>query len=70
MKLIDGWQAKLPKLWSVRLSLIAALASSVEVGFGFWANGKPSWVAIAAVVVSLAAAAARIVAQPKVSGNE
>lgn len=70
MKLIDGWQAKLPKLWSVRLSLIAALASSVEVGFGFWANGKPSWVAVAAVIVSLSAAAARIVAQPKVSRHD
>lgn len=69
MKLIDGWQTKLPKLWSVRLALLAALASAVEVGFGYWANGKPSWVAVAAVVVSLAAAVARIIAQPKVTGN-
>lgn len=69
MKLIDNWQSVYHRLWSVRLSLLAALAAGIEVGFNYWATGKPAWIAGTAMVISLGAAAARIVAQPTVTGN-
>ncbi|BCP56331.1 hypothetical protein K32_49480 [Kaistia sp. 32K] len=69
MRLIDDWKRKFPKLWSVQLSILAALASAVEVGFSYWATGKPAWIAGAAMLISLGAAGARIIAQPSVTAN-
>lgn len=68
VKLIDDWKQKFPKLWSVRLSLLAALASAIEAGFTYYAHGKPGTFAIIAGLISLGAAVARIVAQPKLDG--
>lgn len=66
MRLIDGWKRKFPRLWSVRLSVLAAMASSIEVAFNFYATGQAPLLVIAAALISLGAAAARIVAQPGV----
>ncbi|MBB3017729.1 ABC-type multidrug transport system permease subunit [Microvirga lupini] len=69
MQFIDDWKRQFPRLWSVRLSLLAALVSSVEAGFTYWATGKAPVLVVAAAVISLGASVARIVAQVKVSDN-
>lgn len=63
MKLINDWKRKFPKLWSVRLSLLAALASSVEVALNVYLTGKAPVIVIAAGLISLGAAASRVIAQ-------
>lgn len=64
MKLIDDWKRKFPKLWSVRLSLLAAVASSVEVGIAYFGNGKTLFIAAVATLFSFGAAIVRVIAQP------
>lgn len=64
MKLIDDWKRKWPKLWSVRLSLLAAAASGAEVAMTMWATGTAPILVLAAATVSIGAAISRIVAQP------
>lgn len=68
MNLIEDWKTQFPKLWSVRLTLLAALASSIEAGVNLYATGTAPILVIAAILTSLGAALARIVAQPKVTG--
>lgn len=63
MRLINDWKQKFPKLWSVRLSLLAAMMSSIEVAMNVYLTGKAPVIVIAAGLVSLGAAAARVVAQ-------
>jgi hypothetical protein len=65
MRLIDDWKRFARKAWSVRLSLIAALLSGIEVAYGVWIDGKPAVFAGLAFVLSISAAVARIVAQPR-----
>lgn len=66
MKLLGNWRDLLRRAWSVRLSLLAAFLSSVEFVLPFVAPDRPSgWFAGSALVVSIAAAVARLVAQPK-----
>lgn len=69
MKFIDDWKAQFPKLWSVRFSLLSALASAVEAGTNLYANNTPPMLVIAAFLTSLGAAIARIISQPTVTGN-
>lgn len=64
MQLIDNWKALWSKLWSVRLALLAALFSAVEVGFSVYLTGKAPVLVLAACAISFGAAVARIVAQP------
>lgn len=64
MNLIPEWKKLAPKLWSVRLALLAAFLAAVEVGFTMWLTGKPPILSLAAGVFSLGAAVARIIAQP------
>lgn len=70
MKFIDDWKAQFPKLWSVRLTLAAAVASAIETGVHLYATGTAPLLVVAAGLASLGAAIARIVAQPSVTGNE
>lgn len=66
MKLLDNWPRLLRKAWSVRLALLAAVLSAVEFALPFVAPARASgWFALAALLVSLAAALARLVAQPR-----
>jgi hypothetical protein len=51
------------RLWSVRLSLLAALLSSVEVAWATYTSGQPSFWVVVAAVISLGAAIARLIAQ-------
>jgi len=69
MKFINDWRAQFPKLWSVRFTLLAALASAIETGMHLYATGTAPLLVVAAGMASLGAAVARIIAQPSVTGN-
>ena len=69
MEFIDDWKKQFPKLWSVRFSFLAALASAAEVSFNMYSTGTAPKLVIAAGLGSLCAAFARIVSQPSVTGN-
>lgn len=65
MKLLDDWPRLLRRAWSFRLAILAALLSAAEVALQFVAPaGGSGWFALAAALVSGAAALARLVAQP------
>ncbi len=70
MRLIDNAKEQFPKLWSVRLSLLAALVGVAEVAHQSYVLGNPPLVVLSAALISLGAAIARIVAQPKATGDE
>jgi hypothetical protein len=66
MRLIDGWRAVLRKAWSIRLILLAALLSGVEVALPLLDGVLPIPPGIFAALsfVTVAAAfIARVVAQ-------
>lgn len=66
MKLLWNWRRVATQAWSVRFAILAAVLSAIEFAMPFFAPEKPSGVfAGAAALVSLAAAAARLFAQPK-----
>jgi membrane protein YdbS with pleckstrin-like domain len=65
MQMIDDWRWLWARLWSVRLSLVAGLLSAIETGMNLYATGSAPVIVVVAMVVSLAAAVARLVAQPK-----
>lgn len=69
MELIEDWKKQFPKLWSVRFSLGAAVASACQVAFDLYATGTAPKFAIAAAFGSLCAAGSRIILQPSVTGN-
>jgi hypothetical protein len=69
MKFIDDWKTQFPKLWSVRLSLLAGLAGAAETGYQIYLTGQPPLIALSATLLSFGAAIARIVAQPSVTSN-
>jgi hypothetical protein len=64
MKLIDDWKHILRKAWSVRLMILAAALSGIEVALPFFAAEVPlGTFALASAVVTAAALIARVVAQ-------
>ncbi len=66
MKLIDDWKAVLWASWTVRLSVLSALLSALEFAIPYFAPEQRSFsFALFACVISVSAAGARIVAQPK-----
>lgn len=69
MKFIDDWKRQFPKLWSVRLALLAALASGIETGMTLYASGTAPLLVVATFFSSVGAAIARIVAQPSVTND-
>lgn len=67
MKLLSDWKLIVRKAWSVRLALLSAVLSALEFVMQYLAPDHASGAfALTAGVVSLAAAVARLVAQPKV----
>lgn len=62
---IPGWRKLWWRLWSVKLSLLAALLSGLEVAFAVYVNGQPPVFAAVAMILSVSAAVARCIAQPK-----
>lgn len=69
MQFIDDWKRQFPKLWSVRLALLAALASAVETGMTLYATGTAPLLVVATCLTSIGAAIARIVAQPSLTNE-
>ena len=67
MQLIADWKRKFPRLWSVRLALLAAIMSSIEVGMNLYLTGQPPLMASAVALISLGSAIARVVAQPSLA---
>lgn len=70
LKLLPNWKKVLRCAWSARLALIAALFSAADVGFGYWLDGKPALLSAIAFVISVSAAVARLIAQPKTLHEE
>jgi uncharacterized membrane protein len=71
MDLIEDWKRKFPKLWSVRLALLAAVLSTVEVILPMFQEFIPRGpFAIVAAVVAIGAAVARVVAQPSLHDDQ
>jgi len=74
MTLIDDAKTVLLKAWSIRLALLGAMFSALEVALPFFQPldiFPPTTMAILALVASSGAALARLIAQPKMTnGNE
>jgi hypothetical protein len=66
MELIEDAGKVWHRLWSVRLSLLAAVASAGDAGWQAFVSGSPRVISLCTFGISLGAAVARIVAQPKV----
>lgn len=64
---VTGWKEVLRRAYSIRLSLIAAFFSAVEVGFQYYTTGQPAYVAMAAVALSLSSAFSRLFAQQELA---
>jgi hypothetical protein len=65
MNLIEGWKRKFPRLWSVRFALLSALLGAAELVLPLMQSEFPPRVfALLSFVTAIAAAVARIVAQP------
>lgn len=66
MRLIDNWPHILRRAWSIRLILLAALLSGLEVALpildGF-INFQRGWFAAASGFITMAALIARVIAQ-------
>lgn len=72
LRLHANWRELLRHAWSVRLSLLATLLSGLEVAIGVLASDPPiprGTFAAVALVVTLAAGGARLVAQKSVSSG-
>jgi len=63
MKLITDWKRIWYRLWSIRLALLTAVLSAVEIGFEYYANGHASWIVFGISMSSLATAVSRVVSQ-------
>ena len=65
MQLITDWKSTFTKLWSVRLALLTAVFSALEVALPFFVDFvPPRTMAILATASACGSAIARIVAQP------
>lgn len=70
MHLIENWRKLALRLWSIRLALLAAGLSAIEFALPFIPLQVPSRTfAALAFVVSISAAVARLVAQPKAKAD-
>jgi len=70
LRLHDNWRALLRHAWSIRLALIAAVLSGIEVALSVFTSNPPiaagTFAALSAVV-TVAAAVARLFAQQAVT---
>lgn len=66
MILIDDAATVLKKAWSIKLSILSAVFSAAEVALPFFTGiVPPHLMAVLAVFTAAGAAAARLIAQPK-----
>ena len=69
--LIPNWRKVLRKAWSVRLMIVAALMSGIEIALPFFSDKFPRGVfAALSFVVVAGAFVARFVAQKELSGDQ
>lgn len=67
MHFIDNWKAVAKKAWSMRLIALSTILSAIEVAIPYLDDTMPRGMfAVLAGFVSVAAAMARLVAQPEV----
>lgn len=67
MQLLDDWKAVARRAWSMRLIALSFVLSALEVALPYLDGHFPRGTfAVLAGLVSLAAAVARLVAQPEV----
>lgn len=71
MNLIPRWKKILIKAWSVRLMLLAALLSGIEVALPFFVDDFPKGVAAGlSLAVTFSALIARIIVQKDVTNAD
>jgi len=62
--LIDDWKRLAPRLWSIRLAIVAALLGVAEMALPFFHQAfPPSTFAALSILAALGSAAARLVPQ-------
>lgn len=67
---VSNWRALLRKAWSLRLMLLAAVLSALEVALPFFQPNLPrGWFALLSAVTVGAAFVARLVAQRNLRGE-
>lgn len=69
MRLVDDWQTILRRAWSVKFNMAAALFGAGEIVVQIWqpVSVRPGVFAGIAAFVSMAATAARVMAQKEIS---
>lgn len=63
--LIDNAGSVWHRLWSVRLSIVAVIASAADAGWQVHVTGQPPLLALGTAAISAGAGFSRLVAQPK-----
>ena len=68
MQFIEDWKLKFTKLWSIRLALLTAVFSALEVALPFFSGLVPAGtMASLAAFTAVGSAVARLIAQPSLA---
>ena len=72
MRLVPNWLDILRRAWSVRLIIIAAVLSGLEVAMGIWGGGfiPPGIFAALSGLISAAAFVSRLIAQKGITNAD
>lgn len=71
MRLTEDWRHVLKHAWSIRFIVLAALLSGVEIVLPMFDDTMPRGLfAVLTLVVTVAAAVARLIPQPKMRGEK
>ena len=72
MMLIPNWRDVLRRAWSIRLILLAAFFSGLEVALGIWGGGSipPGTFAALSGLVSAVAFVSRLIAQKGITNAD
>ena len=71
MRLIEDWKHVAKHAWSIRFIVLAALMSGVEIVLPMFDDTMPRGLfAVLTLIVTVAAAVARLIPQPKMRGEK
>ena len=71
MRLIEDWKHVAKHAWSIRFIVLAALLSGVEIVLPMFDDTMPRGLfAVLTLLVTVAAAVARLIPQPKMRGEK
>ena len=71
MRLIEDWRHVVKHAWSIRFIVLAALLSGVEIVLPMFCDTMPRGLfAVLTMIVTVAAAVARLVPQQKMRGEK